>query len=50
MELVFENKLKKVDIMNVDLSKSSLKCLLKIQMTKAKLGTGEGGFWDLLES
>jgi hypothetical protein len=46
--LVFDNRLKKVDMMNVDVSKSSLKCLLKIQMNKAK--SGEGGLWDLLES
>lgn len=46
--LVFDSKLKKVDMMNVDVSKSSLKCLLKIQMNKAK--SGEGGVWDLLES
>jgi hypothetical protein len=34
--LVFENKLSKINITNVDVSKSSLKCLLKIQMTKLK--------------
>lgn len=44
--LVFENKLSKINITTVDVSKSSLKCLLKIQMNKLKSVDTK---WDKLE-